>query len=136
MQILSLNGKWTMTGGGYEVEGTIPGSLYSFLLDAGLMEDPHYRENEFDALALTHNDYTFSRTFDLAKGEQRYVLRFEGIDTLADVYLNGEHVAYVDDMHITYEFDVTDYLVDGENSLSVTCRNVHPYIKERCKDLD
>ena len=59
MKSLSLNGKWTMTGGGYEVEGNIPGSLYSFLLDAGLMENPHWRDNEFDALALTHNDYIF-----------------------------------------------------------------------------
>ena len=135
MKSLSLNGKWTMTGGGYEVEGNIPGSLYSFLLDAGLMENPHWRENEFDALALTHNDYTFSRTFDFEKGEDRYLLRFEGIDTLADVYLNGEHIAYVDDMHITYEFDVTDVLLDGENEISVICRNIHPYIKEKGKDL-
>ena len=136
MKSLSLNGKWTMTGGGYEVEGNIPGSLYSFLLDAGLMEDPHWRDNEFDALALTHNDYEFKRTFNFEKGEDTYILRFEGIDTFADVYLNGVHLAYVDDMHITYEFDVTDTLLDGENELSVICRNIHPYIKEKCKDLE
>ena len=136
MKQLSLNGKWLMTGGGFECEGNIPGSLYSFLLDAGLMDDPYWRDNEFDALALTHNDYTFSRNFDFEKGDDTYVLRFEGIDTFADVYLNGEHVAYVDDMHITYEFDVTDLLLDGENSLSVICRNIHPYIKEKCAELD
>lgn len=136
MKSFSLNGTWKMTGGGYEVEGKIPGSLYSFLLDAGLMDDPYYRDNEFDALALTHNDYAFSRTFDFVKGEDTYILRFEGIDTLADVYLNGAHLAYVDDMHITYEFDVTDTLRDGENELTVICRNIHPYIKERSADLE
>jgi beta-mannosidase len=55
---------------------------------------------------------------------------------MADVFLNGEHIAYVDDMHITYEFDVTDILLDGENEVSVICRNIHPYIKEKCKELD
>ena len=63
MKSLSLNGIWKMTGTDIECEGKIPGSLYSFLLDAGMMDDPHYRENEFGALALTHDDYTFSRTF-------------------------------------------------------------------------
>ena len=136
MKSLSLNGRWRMRGGGFDCEGTIPGSLYSFLLDNGLMEDPYWRDNEFDALALTHNDYAFSRSFNFAKGSDTYLLRFEGIDTFADIYLNGEHVAYVDDMHITYEFDVTDLLIDGENYLTVITRNIHPYIKEKCKDLD
>ena len=136
MKSLSLNGIWKMTGTDIECEGKIPGSLYSFLLDAGMMDDPHYRENEFGALALTHDDYTFSRTFDFEKGDDRYILRFEGIDTMADVYFNGVHIAYTDDMHITYEFDVTELLRNGENEVAVTCRNIHPYIKEKAAELD
>ena len=136
MKILSLNGKWKMTDGGLECEGNVPGSLYSFLLDAGMMDDPYWRDNEFDALALSHNDYTFSRSFSFEKGEDRYLLRFEGIDTFADVYLNGTHLAYVDDMHITYEFDVTDVLQNGNNEIAVTCKNIHPYIKEKAAELD
>ena len=136
MKSLSLNGIWRMTGGDIDCEGKIPGSLYSFLLDAGMMKDPYYRDNEFGALALTHEDYNFSRTFDFEKGNDQYILRFEGIDTFADVYLNGKHIAYTDDMHITYEFDVTDALVDGENEISVICRNIHPYIKEKAAELD
>ena len=53
MKSLSLNGIWKMEGAGFECEGTVPGSLYSFLLHAGLMEDPYWRDNEFDALALS-----------------------------------------------------------------------------------
>ena len=136
MKSLSLNGIWKMTGTDIECEGKIPGSLYSFLLDEGMMKDPYYRENEFGALALSHDDYTFSRTFDFAKGNDRYILRFEGIDTFADVYLNGSHIAFTDDMHITYEFDVTDLLRDGENEVAVTCRNIHPYIKAKAAELD
>ena len=113
MKQLSLNGTWKMTGAGLEVDGKIPGSLFSFLLDADMMADPYWRDNEFGALALTHNDYTFSRSFEFEKGEDKYILRFEGIDTIADVYLNGVHIAHTEDMHITYEFDVTDNLISN-----------------------
>ena len=123
-----------MTGNGYDVEGKIPGSLYSFLLDAGLMDDPYYRDNEFDALALTHSDYTFERRFEFEKGESRYLLRFEGLDTLCDVYLNGKYIASTINMHVTYEFDVTEALLNGENTLTVVCREIHTFIKEKCAE--
>lgn len=136
MKTLSLNGQWRMTGNGFDCEGSIPGSLYSFLLNAGLMEDPYYRDNEFSALELTHHDYTFEKRFDFQPDGHTQYLRFEGLDTFCDVYLNGEHLAYTDDMHITYEFDVTDRLVAGENVLRVVCRNIHPYIKEKSAELE
>ena len=136
MKSISLNGIWKMKGGSIECEGKIPGSLYSFLLDADMIADPYWRDNEFGALALTHGDYTFSRTFDFERSGDEYILRFEGIDTIADVYLNGVHIAHTEDMHITYEFDVTDTLLDGENHLAVICRNIHPFIKEKAKELN
>ena len=136
MEKLSLSGKWRMTGGGYDCEGNIPGSLYSFLLDNGLMEDPYYRDNEFSALALTHNDYTFEKRFAFSKGSDRYYLRFLGLDTLCDVYLNGTHIAYTDDMHVAYDFDVTDVIADGGNTLTVVCHEIHTYIKKKCAELD
>ena len=136
MKKISLSGKWRMTGNGYDCEGNIPGSLFSFLLDAGLIDDPYYRDNELKSLALTHHDYTFERKFNFKADGHTHILRFEGLDTLCDVYLNGKHVAYTDDMHITYEFDVTDKLLDGENSISVTCHNIDPMIKEKCAELD
>ena len=72
MKSISLDGIWRMTGNDIDCEGKIPGSLYSFLLDAGLMDDPYWRDNEFGALALTHDDYTFSREFDFEKGSDEY----------------------------------------------------------------
>ena len=78
MKTTSLCGKWKMTGNGYDCEGVIPGSLYSFLLNAGLMEDPYYRDNESFALELTHHDYTFEKRFDFTPDGNCQILRFEG----------------------------------------------------------
>lgn len=137
MKSISLNGKWRMVGGGFDCHGNVPGSLLSFLLDDNkLIPDPYYRDNEFDALALTKHDYTFSRTFDFEKGNDRYFLRFEGLDTFCDVYLNGKHIAYTDDMHITYVLDVTEALVSGENSISVVTHPVTEYAREKGGEMD
>lgn len=136
MQKLSLCGTWRMVGGDFDVTGRIPGSLYSFLLDAGMMDDPYYRDNEFAALELTRNDYTFTRDFHFTKGNDTYLLRFEGLDTLCDVYLNGAHVGKTINMHVTYEFDVTPLLRNGQNTLSVVCHEIHTYMKEHCAVRD
>ena len=44
MQRFDLNGTWTLSGGGYDCRGVIPGSVYSFLLDNKLIDDPYYRD--------------------------------------------------------------------------------------------
>ena len=138
MTILDLNGIWTMTDGdGDSLQGQIPGSVYSFLLDAGRMEDPYWRDNELSALALMEKDYTFSRTFCVQKeytGLSHQVLRFNGIDTLADVYLNGTLLGSTDNMHSWWEFDVKGLLREGENDLQVVIHSPTRYIAEKDKE--
>ena len=124
MENRSLNGSWNMIcGDGHAVTGQIPGSVYSFLLNAGEMEDPYYRDNERRALSLMEEDYTFVRTFDLPddiEGCAHQVLRFDGIDTLSDVYLNGVKLGSTDNMHLAWEYPVRELLKEKANVLTVT----------------
>ena len=131
MERISLNGIWRLEGAGYACEGKVPGSVYSFLLDNGLMVDPFYRQNELDAVKLSEHEFSFSRRFLFRFAEGRVLLHCDGLDTLCDIYLNGKHVAYTDNMHRVYEFDVTDVLTDGENEIRIVCHPVHPYITEK-----
>jgi len=131
MTRLNLNGIWQMQGGGYECEGTIPGSVYSFLLDNNLMEDPFYRMNELESLKLMGNEFEFSRTFDFTTTGDQVLLHCDGLDTLCDIYINGVHVAYADNMHRTYEFDVTALLKDGKNEIRIVFHPVDPYIRAK-----
>lgn len=87
MRKISLNGIWQMCGAGYECEGTVPGSVYSFLLDKGLMEDPFYGMNELDALKLLDNEFTFTKTFDFTPTGDTVLLHCDGLDTLCDIYI-------------------------------------------------
>ncbi len=126
-------GKRTQDGRHAWTEGTIPGSVYSFLLDAGRMDDPYYRDNELDALKRMDQDYIFFRTFIPADGIlscAHQVLRFDGIDTLSEVCLNGQVLGRTDNMHISWEFDVCGILRPGENELSVTIFSPTRFIRE------
>lgn len=119
MRRIELNGIWQLTGNGYTCTGTVPGSVYSFLLASGLMEDPFYRENELEALALMDHAYTFSRKFEFHPDGNPVLLHCDGLDTLCALFINGKQIAYTKNMHRRYEFAVTDYLLDGENTISL-----------------
>ena len=121
MKQLSLNGAWTL-----EIPGTafgpvpakVPGSVYHDLLCAGKIPDPFYRDNENEALKLMEHDFVYTRRFcadaDLL-GCGTVLLRCEGLDTLAGIFLNGSPVGRADNMHRTWEYDVKPLLREGEN---------------------
>ena len=134
MKKISLNGIWKMTGAGFECEGKIPGSVYSFLLDSKLMEDPFYRMNELEALNLMENEFEFSKTFLFTPTGDKVLLHCDGLDTLCDIYVNDAHVAYTDNMHRVYEFDVTDLLKEGENVIRIVFYSADTYIREKQKE--
>ncbi|MBR3909118.1 MAG: glycoside hydrolase family 2 protein [Clostridia bacterium] len=133
MQKFSLNGTWQMQGAGFNCEGSVPGSVYSFLLDNKLMDDPFYRDNERDALKLMENDFDFSKKFVFTMPDSPVLLHCDGLDTLCDIYINGIKIAHTDNMHRTYEFDVSKALIDGENEIKLTFLSPNKYVSEMYK---
>ena len=129
MKRIELNGLWQMTGNGYTCSGQIPGSVYSFLMDAGLAEDPYYRDNELWFLELMQHDYTFTRTFVVQPDGHRVKLCCDGLDTLCTIRVNGAEIASVKNMHRRYEFDITEQLLPGDNELSLCFASPTAYIK-------
>ncbi|MGB8452511.1 MAG: glycoside hydrolase family 2 TIM barrel-domain containing protein [Anaerocolumna sp.] len=55
---------------------------------------------------------------DLSDGFERF-LNFEGVDSCFYLYINNEFAGYSQVTHMTSEFNITEYLVDGENSITV-----------------
>ena len=139
MRTLALNGPWKLHVSGWEgkeIPANVPGSVYHDLLTAGKMPDPFYRDNEMEALKLMDHDFCYTRTFHAAQdflSADRVFLRAEGLDTLADIAVNGQTVGYADNMHRIWEFDVRDVLHAGENEISVQLYSPTKYIKEACK---
>lgn len=129
MKKMLLNGTWNMTGNGFDCNGTVPGSMYSFLLENELTEDPYYRQNEIEATRLSEHDYTFTRCFSFDTNiKDKVLLCCDGLDTLCDITVNGQPLAHTQNMHRRYEFDITPYLKE-ENRLTFEFHPVNPFFK-------
>ena len=136
MKKVSLCGSWILDipGTSYQhVPATVPGSVYTDLLTNHLIEDPFYGANENEALKLMENDFCYSRTFEIPEDLlscDQVLLRAEGLDTIADISVNGKAVAHTENMHRIWEFDVRDILKAGENEICVRFSSPTRYIRE------
>ena len=109
------------------VPAQVPGDIYMALLQAGKMEDPFWEDNEYQAKALMEEDYEYKTVFIYDETEfencQEVILRFDGIDTIGDIYLNECCLGRVESMHRVWEFPVKEILEKGENTLRVIIRS-------------
>lgn len=133
---LDLNGIWRMKniGGAEWIEGRVPGSVFTDLLNAGKIDDPFYRDNEDQAKEIASLDYEYEREFHVDSGameHDRLVLCCEGLDTLAEIKINGQLAANTDNMHRTYEFDVKPLLKEGSNSIHIALFSPLKFIAEK-----
>ncbi|WP_302417204.1 beta-mannosidase [Blautia marasmi] len=117
-------------------EAVVPGTVYTDLLRNGKMEDPFWKDNEDKICALMEKDYEYRCRFTLLPGmlkNHRVVLHFDGLDTLADIYVNQTYAGKAYNMHRIWEFDVKDLLQEGENELQVIFHSPLKYIAEAYK---
>jgi beta-mannosidase len=130
-----LHGTWTLSSPSLAIacEGMVPGSIYGDLLRNNLMEDPFYRDNEFKVCALMEHDFSYQRTFeiDTIDDSLQTVLVCEGLDTLAQVYLNKKHIASTNNMHRTYRIDVTNLLRVGVNHIRIDILSPIQFMKQK-----
>lgn len=144
MTELDLGGPWALTFPdisvqdephhtitGRTITAQVPGSVLQTFLQEGIIEDPFYRDNERIALQLANATYRFSRSFDVMDDFLLYdaqLLVCDGLDTLAHIFINGEHVADTDNMHRTYELDVRGVLKAGLNQIEIQFDSPIDYI--------
>lgn len=121
---MNLGGAWRMREADSATwhSAHVPGSVYADLMADGTMPDPFWRENELDAFERMKKDYVYQRTFTVTEAQLAHAhveLVCEGLDTLAHVSLNGREIAFADNMHITWVWDVKEQLHAGENTLEI-----------------
>lgn len=121
---VNLGGAWRMREADSETwhSAHVPGSVYADLMADGTMPDPFWRENELDAFERMKKDYVYQRAFTVTEAQLAHAhveLVCEGLDTLAHVSLNGCEIAFADNMHITWVWDVKEQLHAGENTLEI-----------------
>lgn len=141
--IVSLSGLWQFRCTSPEGEwfnGTVPGAVQTDLMDAGIIEDPFYGDNEKRVQWVGEKDWEYRRQFDVSEqdlAQTHMELVFEGIDTYATIFVNGHKVLRTDNMFRTWRVDVKAFLHEGQNEIRVTFDSVFKidiakYLAEGC----
>ena len=106
---------------GRSIPATVPGCATTDLMAAGLVPDPYLDGNEAQHAWVGRTSWLFETSFETAPcpQDERLDLVFEGLDTVAEVTLNGSLLGKTANMHRTYRFDVRPALVEGRNKLEV-----------------
>lgn len=137
MEIRELHENWKMRRIGDLAwqEAIVPGTVYTDLLRNQNMKDPYWKDQEDQICALMEEDYEYVCTFseEDTGAFSDVFLRFEGLDTVAEVYLNGQLLGKPLNMHRVWEFHVQSLLRTEENILRVIFRSPLKYIAEAHK---
>lgn len=130
---LSLNGTWALAHcavgeGRFDafrslptIPCPVPGAVHEAFIEAGIIPEPLKDRNDEACRWLEEQEFWYSRAFTLTQEElrPRMVLTFAGLDTAADIWLNGHCLGHCSNAFIAHEFDVTGLVRAGENELVV-----------------
>ena len=110
----------------------VPGGVHLDLMQAGVIPDPLARLYEHGVAWVDESDWVYETTFSVDGPPAACAyLHFHGLDTLAEIALNGEVLGRTEDMFVPHEFPVGGKLKGGENILSVTFQSALRVGRER-----
>ena len=139
MKIQSLNGAWDLRQTNKAeklIPAVVPGCVHTDLIRAGVIPDPNWRDQELAVQWVDKVPWIYSRNFDITEetlNEDQVLLRAEGLDTLSEVWVNGQRIASTDNQHITWEWSVKHLLTPGINHLEIRFSPLQEFLEEKGK---
>ncbi|MHC4179198.1 MAG: glycoside hydrolase family 2 protein, partial [Planctomycetota bacterium] len=89
----------------------IPEQVHDVLIRHGKISDPRVGKNAAECTWVGEKDWAYACTFKSPRGNGGPILLcFDGLDTLAEAYLNGQHIGSFNNMYRQYAVDVKDKL--------------------------
>ncbi|MEU6371757.1 glycoside hydrolase family 2 protein [Streptomyces sp. NPDC046909] len=108
LQATPLAEGWTLLHDGAALPAAVPGCVHTDLLAAGVIPDPFLGRNETEVAWVGRREWTYETELRAVGGGQEQTdLVFEGLDTVAEVLLDGRLLGRTRNMHRSYRFDVT-----------------------------
>lgn len=121
--MLDLAGCWTLSdeSGAHVIDFDLPGDGVSALAKAGVIPEPYWGRNEYDVRWVSERDWVARRVFDHDGSAAELVV--EGLDTVAELRLNGVLVLSAANVHRRWRVDVSSALRAGENVVEIRFRS-------------
>ena len=119
---LDKNWQFTQADKNEWMPAKVCGTVHQDLIDNGKLINPFFGMNEEKVQWVEKEDWKYRTTFTVTEAELGHsaaLLRFEGLDTYADIYLNGALLKRTDNMFVGYDLQVKDFLRKGDNHLTV-----------------
>jgi beta-mannosidase len=135
----NLNGAWQFRQSGSRewLPATVPGGVHTDLLALERIPDPFVADNEKKVQWVAENDWEYRRSFTVDKAlrdEEHQTLVCDGLDTLAEVSLNGKPLGKTDNMFRRWAWEVNGLLKADGNELRIVFRAPVTYIKAKQAD--
>ena len=120
---MDLSGTWRLrdVAGEFDVDFALPGDGISALHDAGAIPDPYWGQNEYDLRWIADRDWLASRSFTHGGGDCDLVV--SGLDTVAEVRLNGMPVLHCANAHRRWRVSLRGLLHSGKNEIEILFRS-------------
>lgn len=116
---------------GAYIQGAVPGNVELDYQVTGKLKDVFQAQNAKAAQDLEWKDFWYVKEFDMPEvPENELWLHFEGVDTIAEYFLNGIKIGESDNMLIGHDFNVTDAVRHGENTLAIHIHSAMAYAKQ------
>ena len=136
---IDLCGEWDFRQSGSEhwIRASVPGCVHTDLMSAGLIDDPFYGRNEKSIQWIGEKDWEYRKTFTISEADllvSNMWVVLEGVDTYADISVNGLPVGTTDNMFRTWRFDISDKLKVGDNQLTIRFESVFRHDMPRYLD--
>ena len=131
MKTINLNGEWKLSGKPQEsdekpitLKAEVPGCVQLDLSRAGyLPKDLYLGENIKEAEKYEDWEWHYERTFTSPAERENVYIVFEGVDCIAEYFINGEKIGESENMLVEQEFEIGKYLKDGENTVAVNIKS-------------
>lgn len=120
----TLKSEWQFKQDGKSewMPATVPGCVYLDLLQLKKIPDPHYGSNEKEVQWVPQENWVYKTSFNITKEELAHdavELVFEGLDTYAEVKVDGIQVLKADNMFRTWIVDIKNRLSAGTHDLEI-----------------
>jgi beta-mannosidase len=125
MEILNLDqGQWQFRKKEDDlwIPTAFPGEVHTALLQAGQIPDPFIGDNELLVQWVAETDWELMGLIDVPESlrlQEKIWLSFDGLDTLAQVILNGKVLGVADNAFRTYTWEVGELIATGENKVRI-----------------